>query len=447
MGFGNLTSFLKLDFSARDKNINRQIIFSFLAKGLGLSISLVQVPLLLNILGTESYGIWLTLLSITSWISIMDIGIGNGLRNKLAESLAVNDLEKARKYVSTSYVSLSLIMILPLVIIISILPFINLQELFNTSKNISNQTILLTLLITILSTTLAFILGLINQILFALQKNSLTAIPTLIFSVLFLLTLYVLSHYINIQLVAISYLSAALSTSITIAFSVYIFTRWSYLKPSFNYFHRPFVKDILTIGLRFFIIQIAWIVIFSTDNFLITRLFGPELVSSFNITFRLFNFISTLLSLAMIPFWSAYTEAYTKKEFTWISKRIKLMNLSMLPIILVLIVVVYFHDLIIHSWIGDKIQTPLLLPFFMGIYVLISAWNNIYALFLNGISRTKEQLITSIIAMFLNIPLSIFLAKNCALGINGIIISSIICLLIFAVVGPITTYKILKAHD
>jgi O-antigen/teichoic acid export membrane protein len=180
MGFGKLTSLLKIDFSARDKNINRQIIFSFLAKGLGLSISLVQIPLLLDILGTESYGIWLTLLSITSWISIMDIGIGNGLRNKLTESLATNDLEKARKYVSTAYVSLALIMLLPFLLAVLILPFVNIQTLLNTT--IDSRTLLLTMLITVSSTVLSFVLSLVNQILFALQKNALIAIPSLFLS-------------------------------------------------------------------------------------------------------------------------------------------------------------------------------------------------------------------------------------------------------------------------
>lgn len=444
MGFGKLTATLKIDFSARDRNINRQIVFSFLAKGLGLAISLVQVPLLLNILGTESYGIWLTLLSITSWISIMDIGIGNGLRNKLAESLAVNDIEKAKKYVSTAYVSLTLIMLLPFLLAVVILPFVNIQTLLNTT--IDSRTLLLTMLITVSSTVLSFVLGLVNQILFALQKNALTSFPSLLMSVVLIAILYALPRYTTIGLTSIATIYAILNIASLVLFSVYVFYKWPYLRPSIKAYEKSYVHDILSLGLRFFLIQLAGIIIFSTDNFIITKLFGPELVASFNITFRLFNFLNIALAIIMTPFWSAYTEAYAKKEFHWIKNRIRIMNLSMLPLAIILAILTYYHDALVDLWLGSQIITPQALPIFMAFYVLVSAWNNIYAFFLNGISRTREQLFTSIIAMILNIPLSIFLAKNLGLGINGIILASIVCLLLFAIVGPITTYKTLNQH-
>jgi O-antigen/teichoic acid export membrane protein len=444
MGFGKLTSLLKIDFSARDKNINRQIIFSFLAKGLGLSISLVQIPLLLDILGTESYGIWLTLLSITSWISIMDIGIGNGLRNKLTESLATNDLEKARKYVSTAYVSLALIMLLPFLLAVLILPFVNIQTLLNTT--IDSRTLLLTMLITVSSTVLSFVLSLVNQILFALQKNALIAIPSLFLSAALIAILYLLPHYTTIGLTQIATIYAILNIASLVMFTVYVFNRWPYLRPTIKAYEKSYVNDILSLGFRFFLIQIAGIIIFSTDNFIITKLFGPELVTSFNVTFRLFNFISMALAIIMTPFWSAYTEAYAKKEYNWIKNRIRVMNLSMLPLAIILAMLTYYHDALVNLWVGNKIATPQALPIFMAFYVLVSAWNNIFAFFLNGISRTREQLITSIIAMIMNIPLSIFLAKNLGFGVNGIILASLVCLFIFAIVGPITTYKTLNDH-
>ncbi|MCK7523619.1 MAG: hypothetical protein MZV64_41275 [Ignavibacteriales bacterium] len=61
------------------------------------------VPVTLNYLGKTEYGIWLTLASILSWLINLDFGLGNGLRNKLAEALALNDIKLARIYVSTAY--------------------------------------------------------------------------------------------------------------------------------------------------------------------------------------------------------------------------------------------------------------------------------------------------------------------------------------------------------
>jgi len=447
MGIGQLTNLLKLDTSARGKNINRQIVFSFLAKGLGVCISLVQVPLLLRHLGKESYGIWLTLLSIVSWLTIMDIGIGNGLRNKLSEALAINNLDVAKKIVSTAYVSLASIMLGLLIVSIIIIPFINWQLFFNTSNQISNSSLVTTLLVMVCSTVIGFVLSLVNQVLNAIQKNALGTIPNILFGTVFIIILFSLTKYQNLDLTTIAYLYSGSYLLSYIYFSVHIFKKWAYLSPSIKEYNKSYVKDILSIGLNFFVIQIAGIIIFSTDNFIITKLFGPESVSSFNITFRVFSFISMLLTLVMAPLWSAYTEAYSKREYLWIKNRLRVMNLAMIPLIIVLILIIYYYDNIILLWLGDNVKTTRFLPAFMALYVLISVWNNIYSYFLNGISKTREQLITSILAMIINIPLSILLADYCKMGLNGIVAASIISLFLFAIVGPITTYKTLRAHE
>lgn len=72
-------------------------------KGGTILISLILVPMTLSYLNPYEYGIWLTLSSTLAWIYTFDIGLGNGLRNKLTEALALNDLKLARIYVSTSF--------------------------------------------------------------------------------------------------------------------------------------------------------------------------------------------------------------------------------------------------------------------------------------------------------------------------------------------------------
>ena len=90
----------KSNYIAKRRNTRakakRHIIYSFGIQGLSILIGLLYVPLLLNYLTQEKYGIWLTLTSILGWFSYFDIGLGNGLRNKLAESIALgnNRLEK-----------------------------------------------------------------------------------------------------------------------------------------------------------------------------------------------------------------------------------------------------------------------------------------------------------------------------------------------------------------
>ena len=93
----------------RTLTIKKHIIGSVFVKGLSILVSLLLVPITLNYLDSEKYGIWLTISSVIFWFGFLDIGLGNGLRNKLAEALAGGDLKLAQKYVSTSYFVLALI--------------------------------------------------------------------------------------------------------------------------------------------------------------------------------------------------------------------------------------------------------------------------------------------------------------------------------------------------
>ena len=77
-----------------------------------------MVPLTLDYVDNECYGVWLALSSMVVWISFFDIGINNGLRNKLTAALAHNDYNLGRKYVSTTYAILFLIF-MPLVVSVS----------------------------------------------------------------------------------------------------------------------------------------------------------------------------------------------------------------------------------------------------------------------------------------------------------------------------------------
>ena len=84
--------FFKKHSEERSEIAKKNIFYSFFVKGFGIFISLLVVPVTIKFLNPTEYGIWLTLNSILLWINTFDIGLGNGLRNKLSEAFADNDL-------------------------------------------------------------------------------------------------------------------------------------------------------------------------------------------------------------------------------------------------------------------------------------------------------------------------------------------------------------------
>lgn len=84
---------MRILFSENNRSslIKKNIAGSIVIKGVSILTSLLLVPLTLNYVNKELYGIWLTLSSVVLWLNFFDIGFTLGLKNKLAESLATKD--------------------------------------------------------------------------------------------------------------------------------------------------------------------------------------------------------------------------------------------------------------------------------------------------------------------------------------------------------------------
>ena len=103
----------KINLKKYIKNeLNYNIFFNFLFKGFSILISFFLIPVMLNYLNTEEYGLWLLILSMTNWIYTFDIGIGNGMKNKIAEYLTIKKYKEIREIIIISYFYIFIISIL-----------------------------------------------------------------------------------------------------------------------------------------------------------------------------------------------------------------------------------------------------------------------------------------------------------------------------------------------
>jgi O-antigen/teichoic acid export membrane protein len=157
---------------SRSRNIKKNIFASFLLKGSSIVIGFLIVPICLGYIDKTRYGVWLTVSSILGWFSFFEVGLGTGLRNKLAESFAVKDYAKARIYVSTTYFIITTFAILISIIFLIVRGFIDWTWFFNTDPSMENELVNLVNIVFFIF-MLKFILKLIVSILYADQKPAL----------------------------------------------------------------------------------------------------------------------------------------------------------------------------------------------------------------------------------------------------------------------------------
>ena len=426
---------------ARSHNYLHQVKGSAVFKGLAVACTFFAIPLMIHYLGQEQFGVWSTLLSVLTWVSFFDLGLGNGLRNKLAEALANDQPEEARSYISSAYSLIGIISFILFVCIVIAAFSVSWQAVFNTEL-LSEETLRYAILITGLSITVNFWLGLINSVLNAVQKTAVVVLGQFLFNALTLFLVYVLTMTTNASLLylAIAYGGSMVGTNI-------LLSRWFYKKNmiflpklSVDFSH---VRPLLSLGLQFFVLQIAVLVIFATDKILITQLFGPEFVTPYDVIFKLFSVISIIYGLITAPLWSSYTDAYHRSDFVWIKGVLRKQFLIFGGIVLAVGCLILIAKQVIAVWIGGDIVVSLPLVVSMGFFILISTWNNIFALLLNGIGKIRLQIYSAVFAMFMNIPLSIYFTQYLGFGVSGVVLATCASLSLFAMIGPIQVRSIL----
>src|SRR6201992_3652842 len=81
---------------------------SFIAKALNILISFLSVPLTVHYLGAERYGVWLTISSLITWMSMTDFGLaGVALVNVLSGASGQDDRGSAQGYTALAWWSLT----------------------------------------------------------------------------------------------------------------------------------------------------------------------------------------------------------------------------------------------------------------------------------------------------------------------------------------------------
>lgn len=429
----------------RTRNYVRQIKGAVVYKAVAMLASFLAIPLMIRYLGQEQFGVWSTLLSVMSWIVFFDLGIGNGLRNKVSEALAKNEKTEAANYIASGYSLIGLIAFALWLIVTALSFFIPWQIIFNTQA-IPEATLRLTVQIAAFFIVMNFWVGLVGALLGAVQKTSLTALGQLVTNALALLLVFTLVKSTDASII---YLAVVYGISLVIAnvlLSLWFYQQHRELCPR-PYLDRQHVQPLLSLGLQFFTIQLAVLVIFTTDKILITQLFGPQYVTQYEVVFKLFSVITFAHTLISAPLWSAYTDAYHRGDFAWIKHMLHKQMMIFGGIVLAVIIVGMGAKSVIALWIGRELEVSLPLVVTMGLFVMVSTWNNVYAMLVNGIGKIKAQIYTAVIAMLLNIPLALIFTKYFTLGISGVVLATCVSLLFAAVVLPIQVHRMIRRSE
>lgn len=426
----------------RSKEALVNIVLNGLSRGTNIVSHLLVVPLTIYYLNPERYGIWLTLSSIIGWVSFFDLGLSHGFRNRFAEARALGNIKLAKQYLSTTYFALSVIILSALVIVLIVNAFLDWSAILKVSDDYREE-LNFVFAVIIIFTCINMIANIFISLLAADQKVGYGSMIQAVGQLLSLFAVFLLSKTTQGSLTNLALFYSGVPCMVILLTSIVLFyaSRYRIYRPSYKDVKIKLIRNILDLGVQFFIIHVCMILIFQIVNIVISRELGAESVSIYNIANKYFNVIYMTAIAVISPFWSAFTDAYTKRDYVWMKNTCSKLYKGLLIVFFIYFFMILVSKPLYHLWIGNSLDIPFEVTLAMAISVFVQTYGALNMYLINGIGAIRLQTIIYAFYAVIAWPLFIF---SCRWGLVGVIAIPALVYLTQGISGNIQLYKIIN---
>ena len=415
----------RLTHDARLKRMLHGSFSGLLGRGLGMLVSLITLPVTFRYLGKLEYGIWITISSSVVMLTVLDLGIANTLTNLISSAFAEDDRQKARSYFATA-LWLTVGVAVLLAGVAGVLWYtLDWSRLLHLSDPVLAARARKAFGISLAYFLVSLPLGLANRVLSGYQQVHLSNYFAMGNSVLGLLAIVITVFCRgNLVVLMLAYCCAMLTG--TLALNLWLLGHHKpWLRPVPSAFSRSVARSLLGQGSLFFVIQLTSLVVFNADNLIIAHSLGAAEVTPYSIAWRLASYASLLQSLLVPSFWPAFTEAYYKRELSWLRKAYRtLVRNSFIAVSAVALAVGLLGREMIRIWAGPAAVPSHALLWTMAFWAVLVSITTNQALLLTATSRLQVAATVAVLAAGINLILSFRLVH--VFGPEGVILATIL---------------------
>lgn len=276
-------------------------VLSYLQMALNILIGIIYTPLMLNLLGQSEYGLYSTVASTISMLSILNLGFSAGYIKYYSKYRINGDNEKIYKLNGLFIVIFSLIGLIALAC--GLFMTTNLELFFSDGlSNCEYQTARILMLLLSIRMALSFPLSVFSNIITAHERFIFIKICGMISTVLSpLITLLLL--FMGYGSIAMVVVTVVLGTITDLVYVYYVIVKL-HQKFYFYEFERRVCKELFTytvfIAINIIVDQINW----NIDKILLARFKGTTMVAIYSVGYSLYVYymsFSTSISSVFTP--------------------------------------------------------------------------------------------------------------------------------------------------
>jgi O-antigen/teichoic acid export membrane protein len=398
---------------------------SLAARAVGLTATLVSVPLVLNAVGAEEFGLWTTVTSGVALLNLADLGIGNSLLNAIARTRARSTEVAVARLVSSATIVFVAVAVVLAVVLVIVTRSVNWASVLRVSQAGAMHDAAPTILVVGAAMIVSLPLAVTSKVQLALQEGYRTQAWTIAGQIAALAALLIAArNKASLPVLAACLVIVPVIAQLGNTVRAFGFEHAA-LRPRFSMFERSVARVLLSGGLLFLFLQVSWILAFASDNLIIDRILGPQSVTEYAVPYRAFTAVATLAVLPMLALWPAYTDAFARHDHDWLRRTFfrTLVAMSALGIILGVVALAFARP-ILHAWVGNDTHFSNALLWGFALWLPTYCAGNALAVYFNALDIVRFQVITVGAMVVSNVVLSIVLVH--AWGVSGAIYGSLI---------------------
>lgn len=405
-------------------------LVNFASTGLGMLALIITVPMTLPYLGPERFGIWMTVASFAGLLSFMDLGVGNGLINRIASVNATGDRQKLQFVVVHGLILLTLIGLIVGMLLMLLTELLPWDRLIKVTSPAAIEEARRAVSIFILLFAASIPINGIQKIYQGLQRAWMVHLFRAIGSVLALALVY---HLARGKAGIPNLLLATFGVQTFVPLALFLkllkdgLIKFPAMASGMGWIAET--RSLLHIGGLFFVLQIGTLIGSGGDALIVSSLLGVSEVSKLALVQRLFLFVTLPLGIINVPLWSAYADARERGDKPFIRRTLKKsMLFTATTAVVISVTISTLSQGVFNYWTKGTLNVPLSLVVLYGIWAVFESTGSAFAMFLNGAGVIRIQVLIVTLFCILTLPAKLYFVPK--YGLNSIIIIAVLSYLL-----------------
>lgn len=348
------------------------------ARGIALISPLLVLPMMVDHLGAELFGLWATGASLIALASFADLGTANAAMSRLSVASANRDWSTFKVVSLHAYLLAFAFSGLLATLLVLCIIFVDPSAYVGQLRSLPDRTVQTVMLVFVMGFLGTVPFTLIQRVQYAtgaaLQANGWLALGALGQLAAVWLCTQLGAEGITTIFVAVLVPPLALVLNTVLYFALQRRDIAPVGRVSLHEIRRTF-----GLSMAFFFLSVLTSLAMNLDQFLIARIAGLEAAGDYAISFRMFSVLSLLVTMAALAMWPSNSDALSSGDFQWVKRNARQMSLFLGGAVGIAGAVLFaLRDHMASFWLGQPFSIAPLLGASLVLWSLLRAASSPY---------------------------------------------------------------------